>query len=100
MKAIEIREALYHVAPYIGFPKVFEALETADEGFTKHGIALPLEAQGTTSDADRFESTLDAGATKEEVIGVITVMNPYIGFPRTLNALRIANEVFTERAKQ
>ena len=174
VKAIEIREALYHVAPYIGFPKVFEALEVADEVFTKHGIALPLEAQGTTSDADRFEKglafqvgaygerisqmrdatpdyqkhlqddlsafcfgdtytrgtldykmremltmavigtlgtgepqykshvigTLDAGATKEEVIGVITVMNPYIGFPRTLNALRIANEVFTERAKQ
>ncbi|MBQ3446674.1 MAG: carboxymuconolactone decarboxylase family protein [Synergistaceae bacterium] len=41
--------------------------------------------------------TLAAGATKEEVIGIITVMNPYIGFPRTLNALRIANEVFSER---
>ena len=168
VKAIEIREALYHVAPYIGFPKVFEALEIADEVFTKHGIALPLEPQGTTTDADRFEKglafqvnaygelinqmrdatpdyqkhlqdnlsafcfgdtytrgtlnykmremltmavigtlgtgepqykahvagTLAAGATKEEVIGVITVMNPYIGFPRTLNALRIANEVF------
>ncbi|MBQ3654165.1 MAG: carboxymuconolactone decarboxylase family protein [Synergistaceae bacterium] len=174
VKAIEIREALYHVAPYIGFPKVFEALEIADEIFTKHGIALPLEAQGTTTDADRFEKglefqvktygerivkmreatpdfqkhlqdnlsafcfgdtytrgtldlktremvtmavigtlgtaeaqykshvigTLDAGATNEEIIGVITVMNPYIGFPRTLNALRIANEVFTERAKK
>ena len=165
VKAIEIREALYHVAPYIGFPKVFEALEIADEIFTKHGISLPLETQGTTTDADRFEKglafqvetygerinqmrdatpdyqkhlqddlsafcfgdtytrgtldlktremltmavigtlgtaeaqykshvlgTLAAGATNEEVIGVITVMNPYIGFPRTLNALRIAN---------
>ena len=173
VKAIEIREALYHVAPYIGFPKVFEALEIADEIFTKHGISLPLETQGTTTDADRFEKglafqvetygerinqmrdatpdyqkhlqddlsafcfgdtytrgtldlktremltmavigtlgtaeaqykshvlgTLAAGATNEEVIGVITVMNPYIGFPRTLNALRIANEVFAERSK-
>ena len=41
--------------------------------------------------------TLNSGATNEEVIGVITTMNPYIGFPRTLNALRIANEVFNER---
>ena len=41
--------------------------------------------------------TLDAGATNEEVIGIITTMNPYIGFPRTLNALRIADEVFSER---
>ena len=28
---LQIREALYHVAPYIGFPKVFEALEVAKE---------------------------------------------------------------------
>ena len=168
VKPLEIREALYHVAPYIGFPKVFEALDVVNEVFTAHGIKLPLENQGTTTDADRFEKgqafqvgaygerinqmrdstpdfqkhlqdnlsafcfgdtytrgtldykmremltmavigtlgtgepqykshvagTLAAGATKEEVIGIITVMNPYIGFPRTLNALRIANEVF------
>lgn len=173
VKPIEIREALYHVAPYIGFPKVFEALDIANEIFTAKGIKLPLENQGTTTDADRFEKglafqvdaygerinqmrantpdyqkhlqddlsafcfgdtytrgtldmkmremltmavigtlgtaeaqykghvagTLEAGATNEEVIGVITTMNPYIGFPRTLNALRIANEVFNERKK-
>lgn len=171
VKPIEIREALYHVAPYIGFPKVFEALDVVNEVFTAKGIKLPLKNQGTTNDADRFEKglafqvnaygerinkmrdstpdyqkhlqddlsafcfgdtytrgtldmktremitmavigtlgtaeaqykshvlgTLEAGATNEEVIGVITVMNPYIGFPRTLNALRIANEVFDSR---
>lgn len=170
---LQIREALYHIAPYIGFPKVFEALEAANDVFTAKGIKLPLENQGTTTDADRFEKglalqvgaygerinqmraatpdyqkhlqddlsafcfgdtytrgtldmkmremvtmavigamggaepqyrshvagTLEAGATNEEVIGVITTMNPYIGFPRTLNALRIANEVFNERKK-
>ncbi|MBQ7560276.1 MAG: carboxymuconolactone decarboxylase family protein [Synergistaceae bacterium] len=173
IKPIEIREALYHVAPYIGFPKVFEALDIANEIFTAKGVKLPLENQGTTTDSDRFEKglnfqvskygerinqmrdstpdyqkhlqdnlsaycfgdiytrgtldyktremltmavigtlgtaeaqykshvigTLDSGATNEEVIGVITTMNPYIGFPRTLNALRIANEVFNERKK-
>ena len=170
---LQIREALYHVAPYIGFPKVFEALDVANDVFKAKGIKLPLENQGTTTDADRFEKglafqvgaygdvinqmrantpdyqkhiqddlsafcfgdtytrgtldmkmremltmavigtlgaaeaqykshvmgTLAAGATNEEVIGVITTMNPYIGFPRTLNALRIANEVFSERKK-
>ena len=171
VKPIEIREALYHAAPYIGFPKVFEALDIVNEVFKLKGIKLPLENQGTTTDADRFEKglafqvnaygerinqmrdatpdyqkhlqdnlsafcfgdtytrgtlnykmremltmavigtlgtaeaqykshvigTLSAGATNEEIIGVITTMNPYIGFPRTLNALRIANEVFNER---
>ena len=171
VKPLEIREALYHVVPYIGFPKVFEALDVVNKVFTAKGIKLPLENQGTTTDTDRFEKglafqvnaygerinkmrdstpdyqkhlqddlsafcfgdtytrgtldmktremitmavigtlgtaeaqykshvlgTLEAGATKEEVIGVITVMNPYVGFPRTLNALRIANEVFDNR---
>lgn len=168
---LQLREAVYHIAPYVGFPKVFEALDIMNEVFEAKGIKLPLENQGTTTDADRFEKglafqvgaygerinqmrdntpdyqkhiqdnlsafcfgdtytrgtldmkmremltmaaigalgtaeaqykshvagTLEAGATQEEVIGVITTMNPYIGFPRTLNALRIANEVFNER---
>ena len=171
---LEVREALYHVAPYIGFAKVFEALEQVNAVFAARGIKLPLEAQGTTTDADRFEKglgfqvktygerinkmreatpdyqkhlqddlsafcfgdistrgtldlkaremvtmavigaiggadpqfkghvmgTLAAGASKEEVIGVITAMNPWMGFPRTLNCLRIANEVFAAVEKK
>lgn len=165
---LEIRETEYHLAPYIGFAKVMEAMETVNDVFQENGVKLPLEAQGTTTDADRFDKglafqvgtygerinrmraaapdnqkhlqddlsafcfgdiytrgtldlktrkmitiaaigalgtgdaqfkshvagTLAAGATQDEVIGVITVMNPYMGFPRTLNCLRIANEVF------
>jgi len=171
---LQVREALYHVAPYIGFAKVFEALEQVNAVFASRGIKLPLENQGTTTDVDRFEKglafqvgtygerinkmrdatpdyqkhiqddlsafcfgdtytrgtlnlkiremvtmavigaiggadpqfrahvvgTLDAGASKEEVIGVITAMNPWMGFPRTLNCLRIANEVFAAREKK
>ena len=37
--------------------------EIADEIFTKHGITLPLEAQGTTTDADRLRY---AGLQDEE----------------------------------
>lgn len=166
---LEIRETVYHLAPYIGFAKVTEAMEEVNEVFQKNGVKLPLADQGTTNDADRFDKglafqrdtygkdhidqmrnsapanqkhlqddlsafcfgdiytrgtldlktremitmaaigalgtgdpqfkahvagTLSAGATQDEVIGVITVMNPYMGFPRTLNCLRLANEVF------
>lgn len=168
IKPLEIRETIYHLAPYVGFPKVFDALETTNAVFRDAGIPLPLPKQGTTNDENRFEKglkfqvdtygerintmrnntpdeqkhlmddlaafcfgdtytrgtldykmremitmaaigtlgtgdpqykshvagTIAAGASTEEVIGVITVMNPYIGFPRTLNCLRIANEVF------
>ena len=165
---LEIRETEYHLAPYIGFAKVSEAMKTVNQVFRKNGIKLPLPAQATTTDADRFEKglafqvgtygerihqmraaapanqkhlqddlsafcfgdiytrgtldlktremitsaaigalgtgdaqfkshvrgTLAAGALQDKVIGVITTMNPYMGFSRTLNCLRIANEVF------
>lgn len=165
---LEIRETEYHLAPYIGFAKVSEAMKTVNQVFRKNGIRLPLPDQGTTTDANRFDKglafqvgtygdrinkmrdatpknqkhlqddlsafcfgdiytrgtldlktremitiaaigalgtgdpqfkshvrgTLAAGASQDEVIGVLTTMNPYIGFPRTLNLLRLTNEVF------
>ncbi len=42
-------------------------------------------------------ATIQSGGTKEEVIGIITALNPYIGFPQTLNLLRCANEVFNSK---
>jgi 4-carboxymuconolactone decarboxylase len=166
---LEIRETIYHVAPYVGFARVLEAIETANQVFREEGISLPLSKQGTTGDRDRFakglafqvnaygerinkmraatpdeqkhlqddlsafcfgdiytRGTLDmktremitvaalgalgtaepqfkshvrgymaAGASREEVVGTITVMNPYMGFPRTLNCLRMINEIFS-----
>lgn len=167
---LELKEGIYHTAPYIGFAKTSEALEAVNEVFKQKNIALPLAPQGTTDDADRFEKglafqvgtygeritnmreatpenqkhlqddlsafcfgdiytrkvldlkqremitmaaigtlgieaqfrshvngTLAAGATEDEVIGVITAMNTYVGFPRTLWMLKIANECFAAR---
>ena len=36
------------------------------------------------------------GNTRAQVIGVLTAIHPYIGFPRTLNALACINEVMPE----
>lgn len=165
---LEIRETVYQLAPYIGFGRVADAMTTVNGVFRKNGVALPLPADGTTTDEDRFDKglafqvgtygerinqmrantpeeqkhlqddlsafcfgdiytrktldlktremitvaaigTLGTGepqfishvrgllASKEEVIGVITVMNPYIGFPRTLNCLKNANTVFAAK---
>ena len=33
------------------------------------------------------------GNSREKIIAAITAIHPYIGFPRTLNALRCVNEV-------
>lgn len=161
---LQVREAIYHITPYVGFAKTSAALEIANEVFRDKGIALPLPDDGTTNDDNRFiaglnfqtdtygeritkmraatpdyqkhlqddlsafcfgdiytrktlnlkeremltmaaigtlgieaqfrshvNGTLAAGASKEEVIGVITTINPYVGFPRTLWMLQIAN---------
>lgn len=52
---IEIREAVYQCAPYIGYPRTLNAVGIINEVFTEKGIQLPLENQGTVSDTDRFE---------------------------------------------
>lgn len=165
---IVLRETLYQIAPYIGFPKVEDALETTNDVFCKHGVQLPLAELGTVTDENRLEKGLDmqidlygdriremrasapddakhiqnnlasfcfgdtytrkgldiqqrelitfaaiatlggaepqlkghiagnksAGNSREKVIAALTVISPYIGFPRTLNAMRCINEAY------
>ena len=52
---IEIREVVYQCAPFIGFPKVLNALDTINTVFTSRGINLPLENKGTVQENERFE---------------------------------------------
>ena len=42
-------------APFIGFPKTLNAIATINEVFKEKGIALPLEAQATTAEDERYE---------------------------------------------
>ena len=165
---IVIRETLYQPAPYIGFPKVEDALTSANNVFRRHHVQLPLPSQGTVTDENRLEKGLDmqiglygeritkmrestpddakhinddlaafcfgdtytrnlldirqrelitfaaiatlggaeqqlkghingnksAGNSRAKVIAALTTISPYIGFPRTLNALRCINETY------
>ena len=52
---IEIREVVYQSAPFIGFPRVLNALDTINNVFTSRGIKLPLENKGTVQENERFE---------------------------------------------
>lgn len=53
---VEVREAVYQCAPFIGFPKTLNAVAVLNEVFTVRGIDLPLPEQATTSEQDRFEA--------------------------------------------
>jgi 4-carboxymuconolactone decarboxylase len=55
VKPIEIREVIYQLAPFIGYPKVLNALDTINSVFKDRGIKLPLENEATIADSERFD---------------------------------------------
>lgn len=63
---MEVREALYQVAPYVGFPKVEEALAEIASIFKARGLQLPLANQGTVSEASRLADGL---AVQKRIFG-------------------------------
>lgn len=167
---IEIKEAVYQCAPYVGFPKTLNAMTEVNNVFKARNIALPLESQQQVEEETRFDKglavqvdifgdiitknqenspinqkhiqeylsafcfgdfytrggldlktrelltlsiisalggadlqvkahvqgNLNVGNDKETMITAITHCLPYMGFPRTLNALSCINEIIPE----
>lgn len=52
----ELREIMYLTAPFIGFPKMLNAVATINEVFKERGISLPLEKQGMVTEETRHET--------------------------------------------
>ncbi len=171
---VEIKEALYQCAPYVGFPKTEAALRPVNEVLAGHDLALPLESQATVDEDTRFaaglavqksifgvaidamhqsvleyqrpvmvdylsafcfgdiytrtgldlktrelltfsvisalggcesqvrshvQGNISVGNGKEDLIDVLAQSLPYIGFPRTLNALACVNAVLPENGR-
>lgn len=44
-----------------------------------------------------INSGLNVGLHPEEIIGCIVHLIPYVGFPKVLNALKVAQKVYKER---
>ena len=63
---IELREAIYQCAPFIGFPKTLNALGILNEVFKERGIQTPLKSTATISEQNRYEAGL---ALQEPVYG-------------------------------
>lgn len=171
---VEIKEALYQCAPYIGFPRTEAALVHVNRALAARGIPLPVASQRTVTDATRHEQGLKVqksifggaidsmrasapprqrpilqdhlsafcfgdlytrtgldlktrelltfciiaslggcdsqvrshvqgnaavGNAKDVLVDALTLCLPYIGFPRTLNALACVNAVLPEPAQ-
>jgi 4-carboxymuconolactone decarboxylase len=163
---VEIKEAIYQCAPYIGFAKTLNAINQTNDVFKEKNIALPLESQAQVDEETRLEKglqvqisifgdvirqmremapenqkhiqeyltafdfgdiytrsgldlqtrelltlcilsalggcesqvkshvqgNLNVGNSQELMIDAIIQCLPYVGFPRTLNALNCVNE--------
>lgn len=55
VKPIVIREVVYQLAPFIGYPKVLNALETINSVFKSRKIKLPLQHAATVTEEQRFD---------------------------------------------
>ena len=63
---MEIREAIYQTAPYIGFPRAEAAIAIVSEVFRERGIKMPLESQATVTEESRFNDGL---AVQKKIFG-------------------------------
>jgi len=43
-----------------------------------------------------IQGNVNVGNDKETLLSVMTQLLPYVGYPRTLNAIKCLNEVFPE----
>lgn len=167
---LEIKEAVYQCAPYVGFPKTLNAVSEVNDVFKARNIELPIESHKQVDEESRLDKgfsvqteifgdviqkmrehapanqkhiqdylsafcfgdfytrgglnlkmrelltlciisslggcegqvkshvqgNLNVGNDKATLISAITHCLPYMGFPRTLNALACVNEVIPE----
>jgi 4-carboxymuconolactone decarboxylase len=101
--------------------KAFDFIHATNDVRTERGVRLPPDGQATTTPDTRgigvpvrelitfamltalggcdpqvrshVAANLNVGSDRQTLIGVITVLLPFIGYPRTLNALAAINEV-------
>lgn len=74
---VEIREAVYQCAPFIGFPKTLNAISTMNEVFAGNNIELPLPSQRTLTgenEEERYQRGLaiQAPLYRDEIAGRYT----------------------------
>lgn len=57
--SLELREALYQCAPFIGYPRTLNAIAVLNDVFEERGIKVPLANQIDFDDALRYEKGLE-----------------------------------------
>jgi len=69
---VEIKEAIYECAPFIGFPKTLGAIQEVNQVLETRNIAIPLESQQKVTEENRLEKGL---AIQKQLFGNTTLKN-------------------------
>lgn len=69
---VEIKEALYQAAPYIGFTRVLEALDEVNAELISQGIEPIVESESTVDENTRFDKGL---ALQQQIFGEDNINN-------------------------
>ena len=77
---VEIREAIYQCAPFIGFPKTLNAISTMNEVFAENGIELPLPSQKTLTGENEDERYRKGLKIQDSLYGT-EIADRYIWLP-------------------
>ena len=102
------KEIVYQAVDYLGMGRVLPFLDITNEVLTARGVVLPLEGQATTTIENRLEKgaqggcepqltshakgNMNLGNDKDFLIQVVSQCLPYIGYPRSLNAVTCVNK--------
>ncbi|MFD1125015.1 carboxymuconolactone decarboxylase family protein [Lentilactobacillus raoultii] len=106
--AANVMDSLKDVAPDVG--KYILEFAFSDI-YNRSGLDLrqremititTLLTQGDTADQLKvhLNGSLNVGLTREEIIETFIHCIPYVGFPKVLNAISVAKEVFSEYDEQ
>jgi len=82
---VQIKEAIYQCAPYIGFPRTLVAAQQANQVFEQRGISLPHPAQATVTEETRLQKGLEAQCA---IFGQETIMNMRGSAPEDLKHIQ------------
>jgi 4-carboxymuconolactone decarboxylase len=80
---VEIREAVYQCAPFLGFPKTLNGVAVINEVFADRVIELPLPGQATVSEGERLER----GRAIQHPLYGDEIRDTYAGLPESLRGV-------------
>ncbi len=111
---VMVKECVYQATDYLGYGRMLPFLRVTNAVLDREGVALPLPGQATTTMEDRLErgvaaqggcepqltaharGNLRLGNDSDFLTRVVLQCLPYIGYPRSLNAIACIHKAAEE----